>query len=192
METLSHLPANTQTAQTDLAYNRIDALLRAYGFSHAVTRSRYCLEILEQALEASTQEEEQALETVAARIALRRIHSGVIAISEAAELATEAVSVEDLYLALQAAKIPQNAAEIILSGSSIDESRLETIRAHYQSQAKPSLRRTSMGAPSLRFDAIDEVTNSTERYLQKHPAVLKALKLSIASITLYIVYIFAR
>ncbi|HBR92951.1 MAG TPA: hypothetical protein DEA90_02180, partial [Opitutae bacterium] len=109
-----------------------------------------------------------------------------------AELATEAVSVEDLYLALQAAKIPQNAAEIILSGSSIDESRLETIRAHYQSQAKPSLRRTSMGAPSLRFDAIDEVTNSTERYLQKHPAVLKALKLSIASITLYIVYIFAR
>ncbi|WPJ97184.1 hypothetical protein SH580_05610 [Coraliomargarita algicola] len=189
METLSHLPTD---AQTDLAYNRIDALLRAYGFSHAVTRSQYCLEILEEAIVASTHEKEQALETVAARIALNRIRSGVTAVSNAAGLTEQPVSVEDLYLALQAAKIPQNAADIILANSPIDEPRLTAIRAHYQSQAKPSLRRTSMGAPSLRFDAIDEVTDSTERYLQRHPALLKALKLSIVSVTLYIVYIFAR
>jgi hypothetical protein len=177
---------------TDRAYQRIDALLRAYGFSHSAVRSRYCLEILADAQHTRTTDNE-ALETLAARIALSRIRTGVEKIMIAVGLTVESVDLEDFYLALQAAGIPQDAPEIILEGQQAkDKAMLQEIRLNYKNQAKPTLRRISMGASSLRFDTIDEVTGSTERFLASHPKLTQLLKASLIGASLYIVYLFAK
>jgi transcriptional regulator of aromatic amino acid metabolism len=177
---------------TNRAFERVDALLRAYGFSHSAVRSRYCLEILTEAQQALITNGE-ALETLAARITLNRIQTGVGKIMIAAGFAVESIDMEDFYLALQAAGIPKDAPEIILEGKQPkDKAVLEQIRRNYESQAKPTLRRTSMGASSLRFDTIDEVTGSTERFLQQHPALTRLLKASLIFTTFYLVYIFAK
>ncbi|MDQ8195215.1 hypothetical protein QEH59_12320 [Coraliomargarita sp. SDUM461004] len=189
METINKLE---HSANADQAYGRIDALLRAYGFSHSVSRSQYCLHILDQALADYNNHPEQALESLAATITLERIRTGVEKILLEAELSTESLNVEDVYLALQAARIPQDAPEIILGNSPADGARLQAIRMHYESQSKPTLRRISMGAPSLRFDTIDEVTDSTERFLQQHPLLLHTLKLTLVMSIIYLVYIFAK
>jgi len=66
------------------------------------------------------------------------------------------------------------------------------LRAHYEVQSKPTLRRTSMGASTLRFDTIDEVADSTERFLQRHALLRTTLKLMLIGVSLYIVYTFAK
>jgi len=192
MEAINHVqPASERSQMTDRAYGRIDALLRAYGFSHSVVRSQYCLRILEQA-QQELSETGDPLETLAARITLKRIKLGVEKIMSDVGLATESMKPEDFYLALQAAGIPQNAPEIILAKEVPTDTLLQQIRLHYESQAKPTLRRISMGAPSLRFDAIDEMTGSTERFLQQHPKLIPLLKTILISATFYLVYLFAK
>ncbi|MGZ0656124.1 hypothetical protein ACWPKO_09245 [Coraliomargarita sp. W4R53] len=192
MEALSQAQSAPDRSQmTDRAYGRVDALLRAYGFSHSVVRSQYCLRILEQALQELSPAGD-SLETLAARITLNRIKVGVEKIMTDVGVSIESVKPEDFYLALQAAGIPQNAPEIILAKDVPDDAQLQQIRLHYESQAKPTLRRISMGAPSLRFDTIDEMTGSTERFLQKYPKLVPLLKLILISATFYLVYIFAK
>lgn len=192
LSTLTQPPSSIEPKMTDRAYQRIDALLRAYGFSHSAVRSHYCLEILEQAQGALVSSKD-SLETLAARVSLNRIHSGVKKIMLAAGYSVDNVDLEDFYLALQAAGIPKNAPEIILEGQEVmDETALKEIRRNYESQAQPTLRRTSMGASSLRFDTIDEVTGSTERFLRNHPRLTHLLKASLIGATFYLVYLFAK
>jgi hypothetical protein len=179
------------SATADRAYERVDALLRAYGFSHSAVRSRHCLRILEEATQKSPGSDDQ-LESLAAAIALSHIHRGVEKIMLATGVSTDTANRQDFYLALQAASIPQNRPDLILDEQRPEDALIGQIRAHYESQAKPTLRRISMGAPSLRFDAIGEVTETTERFLQRNPLIRSLLKLLIVGMTLYLVYTFAK
>jgi hypothetical protein len=192
METLAlEIDSMTQPIEAHHAYERVDALLRAYGFSHSSIRSRHCLRFVDEALQHCPLQQDQ-LESIAARSALNAIQQGIEQTMDAVGIPIQTVTTEDFYLALQATNIPQDHPNVILRGDTPDAALCLRIRNNYESQAKPSLRRISMGAPSLRFDAIDEVADSAERFLKRYPLLLNALKFSIIGASLYLVYIIAR
>jgi hypothetical protein len=192
METMSpDKRRHVYTPATDLAYGRIDALLRAYGINHSAARGQYCLRFLAEA-EEQVESNEDGLESCAARIAMGRINQGVDAIIVAAGLSLENTNRENFHLALQASSIPQRHPEVILDSVPPDEAICKSIRSYYEAQDRPTLRRISMGASTLRFDAIDEVTQSTERFFQRHPLLRRLLKIILISLTIYLVYSFAK
>ncbi len=182
----AHLPAHI----TDRAYDRVDALLRAYGISHSVARSRYCLRILGEAI--SLREKDTPLETLAARIALKELESGIDQLILSMGVAVEAIDRDHFSLALQRARVPQRFPDAILGNEPLDDDLCELIRRHYESQSAPTLRRVSMGASTLRFDRIDNMTGSTARWFKEHPYLYNLLRAMLWGMFFYAIYFFAR
>lgn len=192
METIEKLPHPlSQTEMTDRAYGRVDALLRAYGFSHSVVRSQYCLDILDEAMRQIPTDEDQ-LESASAGIALGRIKTGIDRTIVAVGLTVESVNREDFNLALQATQVPRKHPNILLGDQHPEAELIGQILRGYESQAQPTLHRISMGASTLRFDAIGEVTTTTERFFASHPILKTGLGIALITATLYLVYNFAK
>jgi hypothetical protein len=178
-------------SSADRAYQRVDALLRAYGISHSAVRSQHCLDILEEAIQATPQDKE-SLESLAAQIALNRLRQGVDKLLAGVVPGIDSANHNDFYLALQADLMPQKHPDFILGDEVPDDVRCQSIRARYDSQSTPTLRRISMGASALRFDSIDGVAGSTEQFFQRYPFLRTYLKLILTGLMLSIIYTFAK
>jgi hypothetical protein len=156
----------------DLAYRRIDALLRAYGLNHAVVRSRYANQILENALTDST-EPTANLEARAAAIVLHDIDTNLNAIAEHLKTIGVVSERDALLLALRKTGIPSDRPDAIIGHGKLGKAEIETLAAVLRVQPSTVIKRVSMGAPTIRFTSIDEVTGSTIRVMSRFPLLRK-------------------
>lgn len=174
----------------DLAYRRIDSLLRAYGINNAAIRSQESHRILHDTLiEAPINAE---LEHCAALKTFANIELGMDRIAQALKLEADEVDFEKLRLAIQYSKTLQAEPKVLLATCQLTQVHESALKNSYARKIMPDLQRTSMGASVLRFDTIDDVTTSTGKLFTRLPWLRKAATVLLASSILFLIYHFAK
>jgi hypothetical protein len=101
------------------------------------------------------------------------------------------ISDEKLLLALSKTDIPNMHPDVILGHNAPNEAILKEMILKFRSQNMPSVQRMSMGASTLRFETIEEVTSQTAALFNKIPFVRQLVSVFFAAIFFYIIYLFA-
>lgn len=179
-----------KTAEADLAYRRIDAILRAYGIRHAAIRGNEVQRVLVEAVRSHAGAA-QSLESFAAEQVFLELDTGLGRILQTLPL-EETVDRNRVLTALRKSRIPLNHPEALLGKEYLCEDELKQLGQIYKARTSPPLKRSSMGAPTLRFESIDELSRRIALLISKVPFGEKMLT-SVAVLMFFLfVYLFAR
>jgi len=190
METLSEYPELNE-AESDIAYRRVDAMLRAFGLEHAAIRGGQTHRILRTSIDIQ-RKSGQPLEAIAAARVFEELTSGLAQLTSHLSELGDALSEEKLLLALRKTDIPRKHPQVLLGSESATPAELEALVATYRTQNMPEVKRMSMGAPTIRFETIEEVTSTTYALIERVPLLNKLVPLGIAAGFLFVMYTFAQ
>jgi hypothetical protein len=179
-----------QNESAHRAYQRIDALLRAYGIRNAAVRGEIALGILQESISATTQS--SALEALGASVVLNKLDKAILQLQPDRENAEDRGSQKKLYLAIQHTRLPQRRPDLLLGYAQAEPDELQRLENALLLRKSPSLRRQSMGAPTLRFEGIEEVTSTTTAFFERWPLLRTSAKLFGVSLMIVLVYQFAK
>jgi hypothetical protein len=178
--------------QANVAYNRIDALLRAYGVQHAAVRAVHAHRILHNSF-AQALPEPADPEVIATHLVLDDISRALDGIADQMSRdGHEPVEKDRLFIAVRKSGIPRDHPEVFLGSAQLHEDDLNELRRVYEIQPAPRIQRMSMGAPVLRFESIDEVAEGTSAAFGKIPFFRRLVQALAAFGLLFIVYTFAK
>ena len=186
------MPRNFQSEASDIAFRRIDSVLRAHGLSHSAIRARHCQRILSNALTQAGTDNETSVETRASQLLFNELDRGLEALARAIEPAPEPLDRHRLLIAINRAGIAQKYPDALLGQGQLPAEEAAELRELYQTQHIPELKRRSMGAPTLRFETLDEVTSTTTALFGKWPLSAKLIPLLWALLLFLLVYLFAK
>ncbi|WP_269522792.1 hypothetical protein [Coraliomargarita parva] len=182
-----------QQADTDLAYQRVEAILRAYGIRHAAVRGLHTQRILFEALDAKTRNNNpKALDAIAADRTLDEIEAGLARISPELVDGADKIDTNKLLLAIRRAQVPARQPEVLIEGAPLGPEDTQQLRDLYRLQLVPELRRRSMGAPTLRFETIEDVATTTTAVFGRVPLLRKLGPALLLILMVWIVYIFSK
>jgi len=176
---------------TDIAYRRIDSLLRAYGLQHAAIRGLQTQRILSTAI-AIQRNTQEPLEAIAAKEVFKEMQSGLSQLSEHLPELGETRSTEKLLLALRQTDIPKTNPQILLGNEAPDAPHLTRLTETYRIQNMPEVKRMSMGAPTLRFESLEEVTEQTSALFDRFPILRKLVPVAMTALFVFLIYTFAK
>lgn len=179
------------TTEADIAYRRVDAILRAHGIQHAAIRGAHIQRIVTEAVQAKHPASQQ-LETVAAEMLLKELQLGFEQIGASIQRGDVTVDRNRLLTALRKTSIPANHPEALLGIDELTADESNALQRAYYTQTSPALKRSSMGASALRFESIDEVTSQTIAIFEKLPLLKKALPWLGVGLIIFLVYQFAK
>lgn len=175
----------------DIAYDRVNALLRAFGIQSSSIRSTEAQRILAAAVQTESTSS-QPLETIVAETVYREIHKSLNTLSSLLSESSEGASHEKLLLALKLTNIPHKHPQVILGVDLPTEEELVILKQVYRRQNFPKVKRSSMGPSALRFESIDEMTTQTSALLTRFPALRWAIQISLLGLITFILYTFVR
>jgi len=179
-----------KTGEADLAYRRLDAVLRAYGIRHAAIRGNEVQRLLVEAVRSHAGAV-QSLESFAAEKVFSELDAGLKRIMHSLPL-DEAADRNRVLTALRKSKIPLKHPEALLGKEDLSEGELNRLAQIYKARTSPALNRSSMGAPTLRFESIDELSRRIAVYVGKIPFGEKVLTTVAVLLFFLFVYLFAR
>ncbi len=179
------------TTEADIAYRRVDAILRAHGIDHAAIRGAHTQRIVTQAVQANHSASQQ-LESVAAEQLLNELQRGFEQITASIQRGDASINRNRLLIALPKTKIPTDHPEALLGLDKLTAEESNALHRAYYTQTSPALKRSSMGASALRFESIDEVTSQTIALFEKLPLLKKALPWLASGLAIFLIYQFAK
>lgn len=177
--------------ESDIAYRRVDSMLRALGLQHAALRGIHTYRIVTASL-VIWRTTGQPLEAIAADMTQKEIKNGLQRLTQQLPELSEQLTEETLLLTLQKTGIPNKYPEVLLGYADTDAFVLEQLDAEFQTQNMPMVQRMSMGASTLRFETMEEVTSHTAAFFQKYPILTKLLPIVMIIAFYYVIYLFAR
>jgi hypothetical protein len=190
METIGQRQ-DLNTTEADTAHRRVDAILRAYGVQHAAFRGIQTQRILTTALNQKT-DSPKPLESVAAQIVLHELQAGLEKLGESIASEDAAINSHRLLIALKKTPIPLDYPDAILGHAPLPSDQINALRSLYNIQNRPALKRSSMGAPKLRFESIDGMTSQAVALFDKIPFSKNALALLGIVLVFFLVYFYAK
>ena len=179
------------TAEVDLAYRRVDAILRAYGMQHSAIRSAHTQRILSIITQANHPPTSH-LEASAAQMVLEEIQQGLSKLSESIAKDGSKVDQDRLLIAVKKAQLPVDIPDALLGLTALTEEQTHKLRSAYASHHRPVLKRSSMGAAALRFESIDGITSRISEFISKIPFLKTTLPLVGALLLGLLIYWFAK
>lgn len=177
--------------EVDIAYRRVDALLRSFGLQHSAIRATQAQRILTESLVIKFAKG-GALEAIAADKVFQEISHGLRRLKEDLAPLEDGLSNEKLLLALYKTDIPKKHPYVLLGHESASSDELQQVHAAYRSQNMPEVRRRSMGAPTIRFETIEEMASQTQAVFERLPLLSRLLPLGLVAVFFFIIYSFAR
>ncbi|MEM1222428.1 MAG: hypothetical protein AAGH40_06655 [Verrucomicrobiota bacterium] len=179
-----------KSGETDLAFRRLDAILRAYGIKHAVVRSIHCQRLLEKSIEDGRQDSD--LQSIASKLLFAELDHGIEMIDRAIEIEPDERNRNRLLVAINRARIADNNPEALLGLKELNTEEARLLAFIYRAQYVPELKRRSMGAPALRFEGINGVTTGTTQIFARSRILLKLSRVLGIVCLFLIIYLFAR
>lgn len=180
-----------KTPEADIAYRRIDAILRAYGVQHAALRGLHTQRLLVEAVEQQPRTD-KPLEAIAAGLLLLELQTGLTHLTVLLSDETASVNRDRLLIAVKKTLIPANYPDVLLGHAQLDDAEAEALRLAFHTQNKLVLKRSSMGAPTLRFESIDGLTSRVIDFLDRIPYLMRALPVAGIGLILIVIYHFAK
>ncbi len=190
METIIQSPG-LNTTEADIAYRRVDAILRAYGVHHAAVRAVHIQRILSEAVRQQSNTSEQ-LEAVAAGILLQELQTGLSKLAATIHDDVTSIHRHSLLISVKKAQIPLDHPETLLGLAPLSGEAAFALRRAFHTQNHPVLRRSSMGPPTLRFESIDGLTSRILTLLDSIPFLKQALPSVGVLLVFLVVYLFAK
>ena len=186
------MPRDFQSEASDIAFRRIDSILRAHGLNHSAIRAGHCQRILHKALAQAGPESKLPIETRASQLLFSELDNGLEALARSIQPAPEPLDRHRLLIAINRCRIAQQHPDALLGLAQLPAAEATQLREIYQTQHIPELKRRSMGAPTLRFETLDDVTSTTTALFGKWPLSRKLTPLLWLLLLLLLVYLFAK
>lgn len=190
LESVNPYPEINQRG-SDIAYRRVDSMLRALGLQHAAMRGIHTHRIITASI-VIWRNTGQPLEAIAAEMTLSEIKSGLHILTQQLTVLRKQLTHETLLLTLRKTDIPNQYPEVVLGHTAPNEQILSQLMTEFQTQNMPMVQRMSMGASTLRFETMEEVTSHTAAFFHKVPILFKLLFFGSIVAFYYVIYLFAK
>lgn len=166
--------------------------MRAYGVSHSAIRSQHCQRILDSALSEAVDNNEQPIESIASQRLFHELEKGLEGLQSGIVQQNATIDRHRLLMAINRCRIAQKFPDALLGLKALPQAQADALKETYEIQHVPELKRRSMGAPTLRFETLDDVTSGTTAFFEQWPIARRIVPALLAFLLILIVYQFAK